>query len=300
MAYSFSGHQTFPFRYTWLPKAVRALQQDPEVFGREDALVVLGVGKNMVASIRFWCQATGIAGVDTRSGKGYIKPLGIKLFGPGGWDPYLEDPATLWVLHWHLVEAPRPCSTWFLVFSRWNREEFTRAELVDWLATVAEKSGNRRVSRASIKRDVDVFLRTYVPAVSHGRRPVEDTFDCPLVDLGLIREVEDGLYGFVRGSKPTLPIEVFLYALGRFWDRDAPDQNTLAFERVLYGPGSPGAAFKLTDSALASLLTQLPAWSGVRYDETAGLRILLRQRNAAAKPIECLEHYYSKRPSGAA
>src|SRR5438874_13042824 len=43
--YSFSGHQTFPFRYTWLPKGVHALRRDPTVFSKPDAMVELGVGK---------------------------------------------------------------------------------------------------------------------------------------------------------------------------------------------------------------------------------------------------------------
>ena len=57
---SFSGHETFPFRYPWLKKGVDAVSDDPEVFLREDAIVTLGVGKNMVRSIRHWCLATGL------------------------------------------------------------------------------------------------------------------------------------------------------------------------------------------------------------------------------------------------
>ena len=56
---SFAGHETFPFRYTWLKKGVDAVGKDPEVFGREDAMVTFGVGKNMVSSIRHWGLAVG-------------------------------------------------------------------------------------------------------------------------------------------------------------------------------------------------------------------------------------------------
>jgi hypothetical protein len=54
---SFSGHETFPFRYAWLKKGVDAVSQDPLVFSDDRAMIKLGVGKNMVRSIRHWCLA---------------------------------------------------------------------------------------------------------------------------------------------------------------------------------------------------------------------------------------------------
>ena len=57
-----------------------------------------------------WCQAT----------EHYIDDIGNALFGPTGWDPYLENPGTLWLLHWHLVNRWERASTWFLAFTRWT------------------------------------------------------------------------------------------------------------------------------------------------------------------------------------
>jgi hypothetical protein len=58
--YRISGHESFPCRYTWLPKAVRGLRENPKLFSDDaDAMVNLGVGKNMVRSIRFWSQVAG-------------------------------------------------------------------------------------------------------------------------------------------------------------------------------------------------------------------------------------------------
>ena len=36
MNYRFSGHESFPFRYTWLPKAIRGLQENPSLFSNDD------------------------------------------------------------------------------------------------------------------------------------------------------------------------------------------------------------------------------------------------------------------------
>lgn len=51
---SFSGHETFALRSNWLKKAYDLLQHMPDLFYRDDAFVLLGVGENMVQSIRFW------------------------------------------------------------------------------------------------------------------------------------------------------------------------------------------------------------------------------------------------------
>ena len=66
---SFAGHETFPFRYTWLRKAIDLVTADPEAFGREDAMVHLGVGKNMVRSMRHWAMAAGVIEEDSDSGQ---------------------------------------------------------------------------------------------------------------------------------------------------------------------------------------------------------------------------------------
>ena len=57
---SFSGHETFPFRYTWLKKGVDAVREDPAIFTSDRATITLGAGKNMVRSIRHWCTAAGL------------------------------------------------------------------------------------------------------------------------------------------------------------------------------------------------------------------------------------------------
>ena len=303
LRYSFSGHQTFPFRYAWLPKGVGAVRDEPQVFFQPDALVRLGVGKNMVASIRFWCEALGL--IEIRGRCGVLTPLGELLFSsaaptaapmcalhnaPTGGDPYLEDPGTLWLLHWQLASRPYPASTWYLAFTRWNENVFTRDDLVHWLLRCADEGQSKRCSIPSLKRDVDVFLRTYLPARDDRRRPLEDSFDCPLAELGLIRRTGVGRFAFERGPRPSLPDAVLAFALTDFWQHSAPGQETLNLERVLFDPGSPGATFKLGDRDLVEILERLPADCGLRYDETAGQRVIFR--DAERKPLELLAEYY--------
>src|SRR3982751_766102 len=100
--HAFSGHETFPFRYPWLKKGYDAVLSDGSVFVRDDAITTLGVGKNMVRSIRHWCLAAGILEEGDKEG---LRPsdLGKLILADDGLDPYLEDPASLWLIHWKIA-----------------------------------------------------------------------------------------------------------------------------------------------------------------------------------------------------
>src|SRR5689334_14834769 len=117
----FSGHESFPLRFTWLIKAVRACEREQErdLFSRPDAVVLLGVGKNMVRSIRSWGLSTGMLEPEEAVGRSTrLRPtaLGSMLFGEQGLDPYMEDPGTTWLIHWALASTPR-MFTWYWAFN---------------------------------------------------------------------------------------------------------------------------------------------------------------------------------------
>ena len=293
---SFSGHETFPFRYGWIPKGVQQVLQYDDLFARDDAVVILGVGKNMVQSILYWTKVLGMVYSPMR-GKYEVTRLGKNIFGDDGWDPYLEDPGTLWLLHWRLASRIESASTWYLAFTVWNSSEFTRTNLEDWLLKIAKQYPSTRVTPSSLHRDIDVFLRTYIPADSNRNIMTEDTFDCPLVELGLIEEIEQsGTYRFIRGSKSSLPDLIFLYGLMDYWDQLPQKQEAISFEKLLHSAGSPGAVFKLSENALADNLDNIPSWSGLVFDDTAGMRTVFR-RSRNVTSMDILKRYYQEQRS---
>ena len=149
---AFSGHQSFPFRYPWLKKGVDGIRADPRIFGADDAMVRFGVGKNMVSSMRHWGLALGVLqeppNVPGNRGR-VLEPtdLGNALFNDAGWDPFLEDPGTLWLLHWQLVSQPHKATTWC---NQYPGVEFTRQDLVTQVETLARQQAWARISSASL------------------------------------------------------------------------------------------------------------------------------------------------------
>lgn len=257
-------------------------------------MVKLGVGKNMVSSIRYWAHAFNLIEQQLRGGPETPTSLGTNLLGTNGWDPYLEDAGTLWLLHWQLVRDTDKTSTWHLAFSRFGKETFSRVDLLEWLQKFIDPIPHIRATTNTLKRDVDVFIRTYLPSSRKTAKFAEDSFDSPLVELGLLHEIDADTYRFSRSARPTLSDLIFTYALVDYWDLRAADQRTLGFETLLHGKGSPGMAFKLTENALAERLERLAPEFGIRFDDTAGMRQLLRTADALPEKDKILAHYYKQ------
>ena len=281
--HQFSGHETFPLRYGWLKKAfdaVAATEGDGEnkrVFLSDDAIARFGVGKNMVASMRHWAAAAGV--IEELPGTQAIRTteLGQKLFGVGGFDPYMEHPTTLWLIHWQLAARPLK-TTWFWAYNHFPAMTFERDHLINGLERLAKDRGWARVASTTIKNDVACFVRTYVAQRPSGQAGNDDALESPLTELGLIKAVgKRDSFRFVRGAKSTLGIGVFTYALLDFWSRHS-SAATLSFEAIVHEPGSPGRVFLLDENDVADRLAELDgATNGaLRWSETAGLKQIVR------------------------
>ena len=278
-----SGHETFPLRYGWLKKAFDAVENsgggdNRSVFTGGDAIARFGVGKNMVASMRHWARCAGVIEEDHTQLSIKTTALGRLLFGHDGIDPYMEDPDTSWLIHWHISGLPTK-TTWFWAFNHYPALTFARDNLVRGIAKLAQDRGWTRASTATIRRDVSCFVRTYMAQPVGNIVSYEDALESPLTELGLVKSVgrRNGLR-FVRGPKPSLGVGVFGYAVTDFWNRYSPNTNTLSFEALAHEPGSPGRAFLLDENDLVDLLVSLEECTrgAYRWSETAGLKQLIR------------------------
>lgn len=275
----FSGHETFPLRQLWLRKAYDAVTGSDEpaqrsVFSGEDAIVRFGVGKNMAMAIRFWATACGI--IDENDG--YVaSELGHFLFDPErGVDHYCESPATTWLVHWMLASTPEKTTTWWYLFNHVVQQVFDREHLVKAL-TVFKDEYKLRISMATLKRDVECCIRSYVPRLG-GDSP-EEMSEPLLGELGLIQQNAKGTFEFRRGAKKSLPDGVFAYALLDYWSRMPHAGSVMDFDRVAHDFGSPGRVFKLDENAVADRLIALEALSKghLQWVEQAGIRQVTRK-----------------------
>ena len=290
---SFSGHETFTLRHGWLKKAVDGIRANPRLFADGDAMVDLGVGKNMVNSIRHWAIAADILQdfPDTRGAELGTTAFGDVIFGAQGGDPFLEDLNTLWLLHWKLATNERRSTGWCWMFSLLRNDEFTRESLFELFQAELKRRNIASPSASSLERDIDCALRTYLGTRAKAAL-LEENLECPLVELQLIIADPEGvLFRFNRGPKQTVSDQVFLYSLLEFWDARTPG-DTLSFSDIAFEARSPGAVFKLDENSTASRLERLDHLTGGKYsyNETSGLKQVYRHKKIEKDTV--LERYY--------
>lgn len=298
----FARHETFHPRYGWFRKAYEATVDDSGSFTRKDATIELGVGKNMVKSIRFWGSAAKLIQDDPDSpnkrAPGVVPTeFGQRLFdSESGWDPYMEDPGTLWLLHWQLLAPPCQLPVWWVAFNQFHAVEFDATELeAACIAGIDSAAEWSRPHPSSVQKDVTALLRTYAPAERSARTSIDDLLDCPLRELGLIaKSAATGRYRFTMGVKPALPSAVVAYAALDFAARTDPDSKTALLSRLESEPGSPGRAFKLTEDELADALRPAAAESqgSLALASPAGAAQLAWKGDPEKLGVELLGHYF--------
>ncbi|MBD3923299.1 DUF4007 family protein [Nocardioides cavernae] len=255
----FARHETFHPRYGWVKKGFDA-SSDPNIFTKDAAVVRMGVGKNMVKSIRHWSLAFKILQALRVNGQRtpILQPtsIGAALFDDEvGADPYMELPGTSWLLHWWLLAPLSQAPVWWVTFNEFAGIEFTEEELVAFISDRLEGFGKPNAS--SLKKDVSVLLRMY--SSGHATRATfEDKIDSPFRELSLIQPStsNSGAYRFLVGPKATLPPLIFAAAVIDFTLRAGSEDRIVSMSRALVEPGSPGRAFRLTDSAAHELLEE--------------------------------------------
>ena len=161
---AFARHETFCPRYGWLKKGIDGVSTDAKVFERPDAIEILGVGKNMVRSIKFWCAAFKLIEPEEDPGKttGPLKPTDFakRMFDDDGLDPYLEDPASLWLLHWRLFTPPIAAPAWSMAVNSSALRSFSIKELKDRFLEYKEFIPSiARLSEPSFEKDASCFIR---------------------------------------------------------------------------------------------------------------------------------------------
>lgn len=303
--YRISGHESFPCRYAWLPKAVRGLQEDPKLFGDEEgAMVKLGVGKNMVRSIRFWSQVMGMAKAETKRQSLSVTDLGRTLLAEQGLDPFLEDIRTLWLLHWNLAtNIENPLLAWDFLLNRWHEPELVPSVVLRALQKEAEKQESQ-FSKVTLQQHFNTFLHTYYPTRGRKGEVQEDNLDCPLVELEFIvkigeRELDrrsgkhETIYGFNREEKPDISSELFVYCVNDFWRKRHQVESTLTLREIAHGHGSPGQIFKLPEEDVRTRLEDLAKKTDgfLEYMESANLQHVEKTRDRTN--MELLKEIYS-------
>ena len=281
--YCFSGHESFPCKSLWLKKGYDFVAEGND-FNSPEAVIGLGVGKNMVASIRFWLKAFGITDNDE------LTEFGHYLFDDSkGKDKYLEDIGTLWLLHFNLLflEEATLYKMFFCGLQK-ERTHFEREQVMTYVKLRMVEAGKMTLFNANtVKKDIGVLLQNYT--LPRKAQSNED-FSSLLIDLDLVRQSSEGkAYYFNVDGKRKVTKEVFLYGLLKL--KEYEGDNTISFETI---QEKVGLIFCMQDYETIDMLKLLASDFNqyFTYSDVAGIKQVQFIKTLDVKQV--LDNYYGK------
>ena len=274
----FSGHETFSCKLHWLKRGYEFVVNEYN-FNDEEAVVHLGVGKNMVASIKYYMKAFGLLNQD-----GELEDIARKLFNSeNGFDPFLEDIGSLYLLHFLIVNTGHATAykTTFIDYHS-QRNIIDKNKLQNFIKHVCfDNAGYQNIyNENTVKKDINVLIHNYYnKSISN----IEDS-NTIFAQLNLIRETEDGTFVFNYENKTNVPPKIFLYALLHSFQ----DNNSISFEMMR----DLALTFCLTNNDLLNIIKQLCIdYSGILvFSDVAGIKEL--QIKGELSKDEVLKNYY--------
>ena len=276
----FSGHESFHCRLFWLKKGFDFVLSGKK-FSDDSAVVDLGVGKNMVTAIRYWMKSFGLL-----NDKEKITDLASNLFGSKGWDPYLEDEGTLWLLHYYLTKKGY-ASIFKLIFTelRKNKPEFTREH---FYSLVVNNGGS--FSEATLSKDFTAFQNMYV-ATTLSKSDAEDSYSGILTELGLVQTRKNDTFVIEGRRRPEIPALIILYAIieNSYFEKSM----SISFDQLHNDRDSVGTIFALNKEGLIEKLDEITKhFPDIIFKNDAGVREL--QFKKKPETLSILKKYYAR------
>ena len=274
---TFSGHETFACKSLWLKKGYDFVKEGHS-FNDEDAVVVLGVGKNMVSSIRYWLRAFGL--IDPENKTTLLADFIFDI--EKGCDPFVEDVQTLWLLHWNLIYT-NYATIYRQIFLHFHKErkEFSKANICAFLKRKnLDKAFSGMVwNDNTINKDISMLVRMYVSP----NTDVYEDYSAILLDLNLIKRISKDLYEFNYVTKAKINPLIFFYAVHII----SGGAQVVEFDKML----ELSLAFCLTQSELYDLFDQLTTTnSNITFDNSAGEQLFAVKQDFDG--FEILKMYY--------
>ncbi|MDD4590039.1 MAG: DUF4007 family protein [Parabacteroides sp.] len=288
----FRAHDTFFIRKGWLYKGMKNVDHDRTVFMGDNGnpMDILGIGANMVKSMRYWLQAVGLT-EEPPHGRKYQE---LTDFGRAVYenDKYIEEIGTLWFLHYKLAKNNMDATAWYYFFNEFNRTEFTRDDFVKQLNTYILMNGSE-VSERSLDDDFNCIMSTYVPRIKSnpGKVHPESNIDCPFGELALV-DIANKKAKTYKKSVPKLDSLPPIVVLAVIIDQaQAQENREIKISSIQNDRYNAGKIFNLDIITLTSLLNKIEHMGYIKVNRTAGLDVINIETDLDF--LGCVREYYA-------
>ncbi|WP_298738498.1 DUF4007 family protein [uncultured Treponema sp.] len=306
----YRGHETFSIRKNWLAKGVGAVKKNNGIFTDKtlEPMDELGIGRNMVVSLRYWLKAVGLTeekkGEKSKKTETVFTPLGEIIYRN---DKFVEEAGTLWLLQAELASNLELATSWYFFFNEFNLTDFTKEDFVTELLKF-DKGNGGATARSSFESDFECIVNTYISRFKNvAEIDPEDNIECPFAELGLLdvagnlRENGQKIYRKVIPPKQNIPPLVFLAVLYRMVQKNEKKgikyQNfEIPLSDIQNKKFNAGKIFNLDVITLMDIFSELESRDLLKVVRTAGLDVVQLKNNGTAEENfkDYVEKYYAE------
>lgn len=289
MTMKFRGHETFFIRKGWLSKGMKNVRIDNEIFVNKNVnpMDVLGIGTNMVKSLRYWLRAVGLT-EEPKSGKRVqnFTKLGDVIFNN---DRYIEEYGTLYLLQYKIASNKEEATAWYFFFNEFQVSEFQREDFVSALQDYIIMN-NESVASRSLNDDFNCIINTYLPRSISSTAEIfpENNIDSPFGELGLIDYMNKEKKTY-RKAQPAISTFNPWIVLAVIMDQ-ANGKKEIALNDLMTAPCNIGRVFNLNTIGLLDVLYEAEKTGKIKIVRTSGLDVIRIFDNMTFQ--DCVTKYY--------
>jgi hypothetical protein len=218
--------------------------------------------------------------------------FGKRLFDDeNGYDPFLEDEASLWLLHYQLVKSGF-ASIYSIIFNELRKEKlfFNKEIFVNYVKRIGESNPDLNFNENTVAKDFIVFANLYKNDPLS--KDVEDSFSGILSEIELLKTTGKGKeeqFYIENSERDNLPEAVVLFTI-----LDNPTYgNSISLNSLEFDLNSPGSVFALNRSGLMNKISEIVSdFKDITFTDQAGIKELQIKNKPDSFTI--LDLYYGK------
>lgn len=271
-------HESFSIREGWLAKGIKNVKEYGNVFALPNVTDILGIGTNMVKSLKYWMTATKL--IEEKNREIMLSDFGSII---NGYDPYLEDIFSWWLIHINMITNIDDAYIYNLFFNKCNIKTFTKRELYEKLYALL--TNEKLTFNENILQDeVNMIIKTYT--IDEKIDNPENNFICPLSELNLLKKVDRDTYEKNRPEIRNLPFWVVYYIICLLLD----DRDNISIDELLKEENSPAKLLNMDKNLINEYLDEMKKNDLIIINRTAGLNMVYLKKKLSLNEIA--EEYF--------
>ena len=280
------AHDTFYLRRGWLHKGIKNICTNPKLFTRSDVnpCDALGIGKNMVKSLRYWMDAVGVMD-EVAEGSQRLQRMSRLGSIINQYDPYYEEDGTNWIIHYMLAKNENQATAWYWFFNIFRVNTFDKELFVKELGEFLYTNYDYSCSPKMLSDEFNCLINTYC-AKGRTVNP-EDMMECPLVDLRLVEMVNNRDYKKCIPDKDSIHPLIILAVI-----EDQASNAEILIQDLLSKPCNVGKILNLDRATCFYYLEQLQKMGEIKVVRTAGLDVVKLKNSKDFYDI--IQRYYKE------